>query len=200
MICILFFTIVEMLKSHLTKVGFFMFFIALLGLGGLLVGLPDILKWLGTVVAHNGINSRTLTLILHNDFWTHDSGRLPLYRFYFSQIHNQPLLGYGIAGGWKAAGLYPHNIFLELFLAFGLPLGLACSLGFIWIIVRAVLHRTDVYGRTTLIFASMTFSLLFSGSFLMFSYFYIFLFLSFKMSRRRHVVSPMCNRTAVNEE
>ena len=64
-------------------------------------------------------------------------GRLDFYRQALEMVEESPLVGYGIgafgymADGLKAAGIYPHNMFLEILVDGGF-LGLALFTAFSW--------------------------------------------------------------------
>ena len=70
-----------------------------------------------------GINSRTLVFFMSRgaDF---SSGRIPIYFYSAEKIQLQPFIGYGIGGDRVLlGGTYPHNIFLEILLNFGVLIG-----------------------------------------------------------------------------
>lgn len=67
-----------------------------------------------------GVESRTLNLILSGEAISHDSGRSVLYNAVKEKILENPIWGYGVfADRIFCNGIYCHNIFLELFTDFG---------------------------------------------------------------------------------
>lgn len=129
------------------------------------------------LLLRNGISSRTLIFII-NDNYT-DSGRFELYRFFINEIKARPFLGWGLSGGWKSS-VYPHNIYIELMLAFGVVLGSVVSVVFTVFIWKGITKKNSELRRLTHIFVSICISLLFSNSFIMEQTFFILLALCIK--------------------
>lgn len=93
------------------------FFILVLSLGSIIVPLMDYLDTLG-------INSRTLAMLYSGDI-TQDSGRGYLSNIIIEGIVKNPILGMGIYSDRVLLdGIQPycHNLFLELFINWGIPL------------------------------------------------------------------------------
>ena len=73
-----------------------------------------------------GIKSRTLFLLLEGKI-SSDSGRKDIYNVIINKIYESPLIGSGlyadrtILGG--TSGAYSHNLFLEVYLNFGIIIG-----------------------------------------------------------------------------
>ena len=66
-------------------------------------------------------SSRTVMLIRNGEFVSHDSGREEiLYLPAMREIEKSPIVGHGIGSDRKLIGFYVHNIFLEVFLHYGL--------------------------------------------------------------------------------
>ena len=119
------------------------------------------------------INSRSITLFLRGEGVSHLSGRDVLLEYFIGKIKDSPLIGYGAFGAWPSPGKYPHNIFIELLVSLGVPIGSVLSLGMLFILIRG-LTTNDIYAqKLILVFMSMSVSLLVSGSFLMNWHFYV---------------------------
>lgn len=86
---------------------------------------------IGSIILENlakkGYYSRSLSLLFAGKI-DHDSGRLQLFSYYFDLIYQKPFMGWGILGGWINSGLGPHNMIIEILLAFGVILGGMISL------------------------------------------------------------------------
>ena len=67
----------------------------------------------------NGIDSRTLRLLLNDELISHDSGRSDIYKHTWQLIDKAPLFGHGVWADREYLNAYCHNVFLELFLDFG---------------------------------------------------------------------------------
>ena len=87
-------------------------------------------------------SSRTLKMFQSEAFLSHDSGRGELQEIVINQIEAHPILGCGIGADRKYLdGLYPHNVFLELFLHYGVIIGLLVSIFFFAWCIRLFLSR-----------------------------------------------------------
>lgn len=92
------------------KIFIFIFFIAgIIFIFPLIVHVFDFLE----------INSRTILLILDGSIDS-DSGRDVIYNTVIDYILQNPLYGYGLFADRVFTGSYCHNIFLEMFLNFGI--------------------------------------------------------------------------------
>jgi len=71
----------------------------------------------------NGLSSRTIDLLLGNEFISHTSGRDVIYATLFEKMGQRPFLGYGTFGEWQFVNYSAHNIWLELCSHYGYPIG-----------------------------------------------------------------------------
>lgn len=145
-----------------------------------------ILYW---IALHSGgtFSMRTISRILNGSV-LQDSGRNLIYGYAISFIKEHPIVGCGIlndrvllsrnlSGLGGSIGSYPHNFFLEIFMQFGLPVGLLI----LFFLLKTVLKK---YSQCTvyeekLLFWGFVFCgfmpLMFSGSYLTFYMFWLFL-------------------------
>lgn len=135
--------------------------------------LPVILEYL----ALQGIESRTLNLLISGEAISHDSGREALYDIVKEKILENPLLGYGIfADRIFCNGIYCHNLFLEAFIDFGCIFPL---LLFIYIALKSLFLLKHLSKDNMLLFLLITLSaiipLLVTGSYLTDFRFFLFL-------------------------
>lgn len=119
-----------------------------------------------------GVNSRNLRLIVSGLF-SYDAQRGLFYDHYIGKILNKPLLGYGLAGSWDFYSTYPHNLFIELFHSFGIPIGLLVSIWLTIVTFRGIRNPKVEDRRLSHIFFSILISLLWSGSFIMTPMFFV---------------------------
>lgn len=110
----------------------------------------------------SGLTSRTLRLFMQGEFLSHDSGRTVLNEFYFAQIQTRPILGWGILGG--RTSMYPHNIAIELLLAFGVIIGSLLFMAIIIVLIRGVTQKNRMNQLIATVFVARIVSLFFSGS------------------------------------
>lgn len=73
-------------------------------------------------LSEKGYYSRNLTLLFSNKI-SYDSGRFQIFKYYFDLIVQKPFIGWGVIGGWINEGLGPHNMLIEIVLAFGVFIG-----------------------------------------------------------------------------
>lgn len=73
-------------------------------------------------LAEKGYYSRTLYLLFSNRI-TYDSGRFEIFKYYLNLVKQKPFLGWGVLGGWIKKGSGPHNMLIEVLLAFGVIVG-----------------------------------------------------------------------------
>lgn len=156
----------------------------LLCFAGLLAGAFLIVYWdvivgkLFLYLQSRGITSRTLLILANIDSIDFSSGRIPIYREAAKAIYYNPFFGLGIGGDRLLLnGTYPHNIFLEVLINFGVVLG---SLLIVYALVRMIISFYKCKNNGTKQLMLMYFSigfvpLLFSGSYLTSTNFWIYL-------------------------
>ena len=121
-----------------------------------------------------GINSRSLNMLSNNAF--DDTGRSNIYGEVISKILAKPILGWGICCG-RLDDLYPHNLFLEFMLSFGIFAGLLLSIIVICLFFKGLTKRDRIDKCLAIIFISESIILLFSDSFIEHPMFFVTLFL-----------------------
>lgn len=112
------------------------------------------------------IDSRNISLLL-NDY-LHLSGRDLIYEKILIEIVQHPILGIGIAGDRRVAdGNYAHNIILEVFLNFGVIIGLILVIVFTMCLLKLLFVKDmNVYNMIIIWISLALVSLLVSGSYL----------------------------------
>lgn len=111
------------------------------------------------------INSRTLYLLSTGQMFSHDSGRNDIYSLIWEAIQKKPLFGYGIGGDRIIAGMYAHNLFLEIICQLGYIFGLLLIAVFITLLIRSFTEEKDK--SLWMMFFCMGFiPFMFSGSYL----------------------------------
>lgn len=124
-----------------------------------------VFSYLESIIRTFGIRSYTLSRILNASFYESNS-RMILWNLYLDKIGEKPLLGWGVAGGWISPEYYPHNIFLELLLSFGVIVGSIIGVYFILNYLKTIMCKNIVYRELLLIYAMCSISIFISGSFL----------------------------------
>ncbi len=89
---------------------------------------------------------------------------MDLYIAAVEKIVEKPILGWGLCGSWENAGLYPHNIFLEIWLAFGVILGSLVIMLLAIYVMAALLHKKGNHRSLIIIYLALVSELLVSGS------------------------------------
>lgn len=148
----------------------------------IIIAWNSVAAWLITFIQATGIHSRTVYSILHGTI-TQTSGRDDLFLYYWNLIFEKPLTGWGLLGGWLGPGSGPHNMLLELLLAFGVILGGLLCIFAIYLLFRMFFVPHGPLRELTLIFAACNFSkYLIAGFFLDSPIFFVFIILSLTKS------------------
>ena len=146
------------------------------------VSLPLLNHWLLSI----GISSRSLDMLLNGDI-TSDSGRGFIRRYFINELLEHPFLGIGLFGDRLLEGVvYCHNIILEIFLDFGIPLGgLFVFVGLIKLLF--LYFKSDVVNRNKIIgyFCALVLPFMTSGSYLISSEFAIFVGLCYLINKNQ---------------
>lgn len=159
LIPIFIFILAKMFMAYSKKKIFFIFTSILLIFIALF---PILLNYLSDI----GINSRTLFLLLDGSLDS-DSGRGNIYTFVWEKVLERPLIGYGFFADRVFLGVYCHNIFMEMFLNWGIFIPL-----FLYIIIMCIglyLYRKindEERLLLILLFSSSVIPLLLSSSYL----------------------------------
>lgn len=142
-----------------------------------------------------GVSSRTISVILSNDA-LQDSGRIGIMKEALNLIKKNLLFGTGVASDVALLGGYPHNLFLELFIDFGIILGLILSVWTIICIFRCV-RINDAYIRSfsQVCFACGFCMLLISSTYLQNVYFFMFVAMATIFGARKVRFINSINRT-----
>lgn len=131
-----------------------------------------------------GIRSRSIHLFLRDE--VHLSGRDQIYNLVLKEIHENPIMGIGIAGDRRIIGTgYAHNIFIEILGNFGLIVGRILIVVLLVLIVKSLFRRDKQYTNLVVIWLSLGFfHLMISGTYLTNIKFWILLGLLFnKMNK-----------------
>lgn len=91
----------------------------------------DALITLRNLLAQFGVSTRVLDLAIVGETVSHDSGRNDIYALLLSKLAEHPLKGYGVYGEWQWIGWSAHNLYLEIMIHFGIPMGIFVLL---WIV------------------------------------------------------------------
>jgi len=135
----------------------------------------------------NGHFSRTFNLIVSGEFVSYDSNRNAVWDSVKSLIAMKPFQGWGIGGASELiyrGVTYPHQLFLDLVMTFGYPIGLALSF-YLIILVKGVITVGRGSQKDLLqIFVSIAFtSLMFTAT--VFTSYYFFIMLGLLLSYRK---------------
>lgn len=158
----------------------------------------EIVIFLSNRLSVAGFSSRTLRLALQDELLIHDSGRKILYEFYIGQIQKRPIFGWGILGG--RIDLYPHNIYIELMLSFGIAIGTFVFVCLIIILIRGVLQKDRTNQLVAAIFIANEISLLFSGSIFTNAEFFVCIAFCLAQSKRINGVQSFSKKVLTQED
>ena len=149
-------------------------------IGIFILSLTTLANWFESI----GISSRTLNLII-SDNLGHTSGRELIYDKMIDVFWDNPIKGIGLFGDrYYLDGAYTHNLFLELYLNWGIIVGTLILFFFVWKFILTY-RRTDKKNRNILVkylLASVA-PLMVSGSYLVDYDLGIFIGILFLVSR-----------------
>lgn len=146
-----------------------------------------ILELLKYISEKNGMSVRIFTRLAEGSIFD-SSGRDELQDIVKDAIFKKPFVGYGfVYDRVLLSGTYTHNIFLELFLTFGIPVGVLMLVFLTQLLLRAILYGSTNFdkGFVLVLICCGLIKLLFSGSFVDEPYFYLLLGFSISAIRSR---------------
>lgn len=169
---------------------------AIIGLGGIAlvlfyVNFESIGNYVLRFFAQNGYYSRTIESFFNGSI-LQSSGRTAIQDKSFDMIMQKPIVGWGVGGEVQLLDTYPHNIFIELLLNFGILLGgLAC----VWVVISVlqifILKSGSIRDLVFIYLCAGFIPLLLSSTYLKQYEVFIFTFLSFQaFSRVVHTKKP----------
>lgn len=125
----------------------------------------SILNVMAKISERLGIPSYIFHRLSNNEFFS-ESGRDLIREKSLGLIQNKPFIGHGIAGDRIYIGTHAHNIFLELFIDFGIILGAIFSIVLISIMLHMlILKGNDAWRDLFLVYSLPTITMLmFSNS------------------------------------
>lgn len=168
-ICIIAFLLIELIFSERfngkKRVAIIITVCALAGV--IWLNFDNILSFVYNLSVNLGFDSRSIRLLVEGEAITHDSGREALYEHYICLFKKHSFFGYGVMGAWISDVMYPHNIVLEFFLAFGYIVGVPLLILLLVILIKGVSAKNERYNNTLIIvFISYCMHLLVSGTYL----------------------------------
>lgn len=134
-----------------------------------------ILETTGKLFSDLGLSTRILDFAKNGTTFSYMSGRDEIYVFAIDKIMENPYLGYGVYGEWQWFNWNAHNMYLEIFLHYGLLFG---SIFLLWLIIMPIKtylkSKNAEFKDIALIFFIFTFARgVFGGSYLMFGCFFL---------------------------
>ena len=144
------------------------------------LGFKPILSSLIAIFDSFGLHSRTLGYLLERTTYT---GREFVWKAAVERIKDRPLLGWTLGIDTSAIGFYPHQIYLEFLLQFGIPLGLLLSIIVTVISLRAAFFTKHQDSLVLMFFCYGFIPLLLSSDFLVWPSFWVFMGLCLRLKR-----------------
>lgn len=175
------------------------FVIAILFAAGFLVIFgPSLLSGVLVKLVDTGLSSRTLEKMISGSFFS-SSDRSQIYQYLFEALLQHPMMGVGICGDryylpMRFTGVdatYAHNLIIEMFLDFGIPMGSAVLAAICYFLYTCFLKEQDLgkKGLFAVFVVSGFIHLMFSRSWLTEQNFFILfaLLLTYSESKRVHL-------------
>lgn len=127
--------------------------------------LNDILLAIYNLGNSLGVVSKTISLIM-SDNLLFENGRIAILNSTIQLIRESPLIGLGVFSDRFHLGIYPHNVFLEIILDFGIFIGGALIIWMIKIVWNHYTNNNQITREITAFLISIGFiKLLVSGSY-----------------------------------
>lgn len=112
----------------------------------LITSLPSIVDWLSSI----GLRSRTLELYMSGELTSYDSGRGSLQDTIIPYIWENPVFGNGLWGDRPIIHTYSHNIFIELYVHWGIFIGSIIIITILGLIITTFV-KSDSFLRSRII-------------------------------------------------
>ena len=187
--CIAFYIVLKIYMYRKNKKGISRIFLLLFAILAVLALSKVILSALQILLKSRKINSYVLRRIVGGSL-LQSTGRMRLWEHYLEMIRQRPLSGYGVMGGWIDASSGPHNMLLELLLAFGVLLGGTLCCYVIYLFIKAISNNQGESRDLYLILASYNVTMyLVAGNCLKSPLFFLFVFLAVGLTRCSETVS-----------
>lgn len=136
-----------------------------------------------------GYYSRTLYLIYAD--LGHDSGRSEIWGSVIEDISKNPFIAHGVNGDYTVAGIYSHNIALELIHSLGILFGVLALLFITYKIIRSVFSKNTSYSSVRMLIMFSFFPVcLFSSSVWTNMYLWLWLIICLRESNVIKPISP----------
>ncbi len=183
-------------KNLIRKMG--IIFLALIICSVLYFNFDKIGTILLSYLAEKGYYSRSLTLLFSHRI-SYDSGRFEIFKYYFDLIAQKPFLGWGVLGGWVKKGSGPHNMIIEIMLAFGVISGSVITFILVLLHFRVFFVKDKSIRDLLAIYMSICIVLFFvSGDFLQNPNFFIFLGLVLGSFKNKIINKCLCKNKERN--
>jgi len=143
-------------KKEATRFRFFSILLLLIiGLVVFVVSVPILVNAVMTLLGRSGLQGRAIEMLLNGTI-TDDSGRSRINEMAYDMIRNGGLFGYGFYGDRYVIGQtwyygYPHNVFLELLIQFGILGGSIIIIILVYHLIRMMIRCNDVTWQFLLI-------------------------------------------------
>lgn len=149
-----------------------------------------ILIWLKQTFSQYGFSTRIIDFVLIKE--VHAEARVDYFSRCLEWIGERPLIGYGVFGDRVLLGgyqEYAHNLFLELWVQFGIFFGFIIATSFIGIIVSGLIHSWNNNNQRDLIVGLCSYimvNLMFSGSYLVDRFFWLLIGICIASARTKY--------------
>lgn len=122
-----------------------------------------------------GVSTRIIDFINEGSTISYTSGRNDLYKIAIKNILDKPFLGYGIYGEWQWFSWSVHNMYLELWIHFGILLGSILLMWVICLVAKSYFKTQNKYAKDiiSIFFCFVFLRGIFGGSYLTFGMFFL---------------------------
>lgn len=178
LISVVFFIVLKLCKCYNEKKYIYASIIVAIGFI-IAYNYERLISFIAQLLDENGRSSYSITRLVEGSFFE-STAREQLISYYWELIKDKPLTGWGVYGGFIGEGLGPHNIVIELLLAFGIIIGGILAAFYIISFVKVVFTKSKQgtgYDLLLMYTAAIIMKFISSGQFLSTPNLFVFVFL-----------------------
>lgn len=176
--------------KNISKRNLIFFVLLLIALTIIICNIKNITEFLHPIFVKNHLSTRILDYFIVDNSTINTSGRGNLYYKIVENINKHPILGSGLYSDRKIIGVYSHDIFLEVFNSFGIPIGSVIIIYLTTLIITSYRLANDKERYLiSIFFCASIIRLFFSYSFMEDINFYILIGLCTKYVYEREEIS-----------
>lgn len=110
-----------------------------------------------------GVSSRMIYYLVNADTEDFSSGRIDIYNKLWNVILDNPLLGFGVSGDKARINELAHNLYLSVFVTYGLFIGLFIIIYILYLTIKGLKKTNGIERSIIIMYACLVFPRSFTG-------------------------------------